>query len=173
MAQVSSFPPLSGPRAQVLVLGSMPGKASLAARQYYAHPRNAFWPIVEAVLGIGRDLPYAQRCRQLVARDIAVWDVLQSCYRPGSLDADIDPASITANDFDAFFAGHPRIRRICFNGATAQQVFRRRVQPSLPADHLPEMIRLPSTSPAHAGMPLEQKIAHWAPCLAAPPDAPA
>ena len=171
MAQVSSFPPLSGPRARVLVLGSMPGKASLAAQQYYAHPRNAFWPIIEAVLGIGRDQPYALRCRQLVARDIAVWDVLQSCYRPGSLDADIDPASIMANDFVAFFSGHPRIRRICFNGATAQQVFRRQVLPSLPADHLPDMIRLPSTSPAHAGMRLEQKITEWAPCLVVPPDA--
>jgi len=170
MAQVSSFPPLSGPRARVLVLGSMPGKASLAAQQYYAHPRNAFWPIIEAVLGIGRDLPYAQRCRQLIARNVAVWDVLQSCYRPGSLDADIDSASIMTNDFVAFLAGHPRIHRICFNGATAQQVFRCQVLPSLPADRLPEMIRLPSTSPANAGMRLEQKIAHWAPCLLVPPD---
>ncbi len=165
MAQVSSFPPLCGPRARVLVLGSMPGRASLAAQQYYAHPRNAFWPIIEAVLGIDRKLPYAQRCRQLIAHDIAVWDVLQSCFRPGSLDADIDPASILPNDFAAFFAHHPHIRRVCFNGATAQQVFRRQVLPSLPAGRLPEMIRLPSTSPAHAGMRLEQKIAHWAPCL--------
>ena len=172
MAQVSSFPPLSGPRARVLILGSMPGKASLEAQQYYAHPRNAFWSIIEAVLGIDRALPYAQRCQRLVAHDIAVWDVLQSCYRPGSLDAHIDPASIMANDFAAFFAGHPGIRRICFNGATAQQVFKRHVLPSLPSDRLPEMIRLPSTSPAHAGMRLEQKIARWAPCLDTTPGAP-
>ncbi len=137
----------------------------MAAQQYYAHPRNAFWSIIEAVLGIDRGLPYAQRCRRLIAHDIAVWDVLQSCFRPGSLDADIDPASIMPNDFATFFADHLHIRRICFNGATAQQVFRRHVLQSLPAGHLPEMIRLPSTSPAHAGMRLEQKIARWAPCL--------
>ena len=109
MAEVCSFPPLCGPRARILILGSMPGRASLAAQQYYAHPRNAFWPIIEAALGIDRDLPYAQRCRQLIAKDIAVWDVLQSCFRPGSLDADIDPASIMPNDFATFFADHSHI----------------------------------------------------------------
>lgn len=165
MAQVSSFPPISGPRARLLILGSMPGRASLAAQQYYAHPRNAFWPIIEVALGISRNLPYEQRCRQLVARDIAVWDVLQSCFRPGSLDADIDPASTMANDFSAFFADHPRIRRVCFNGATAQQMFRRHVLPTLPTGGVPKMVRLPSTSPAHAGMRVEQKVAEWAPWL--------
>lgn len=143
----------------------MPGKASLAARQYYAHPRNAFWPVMEAVLGIDRNLPYAQRCHQLVARDIAVWDVLQSCFRPGSLDADIDPASTIVNDFNAFFANHPHLQRVCFNGTTAQQMFRRHVLPTLPAECVPEMVKLPSTSPAHAGMRMEQKVEHWTPWL--------
>lgn len=162
MSRVESFAPLSAPDARVLILGSMPGTASLAAGEYYAHPRNAFWSIIEAVFGIRRDRPYAQRCRQLVGHGVAVWDVLAQCRRPGSLDASIERDSMVVNDFDGFLAAHPGVARICFNGATAEQVFRRRVL-SASGTRLADiaLLRLPSTSPAHAAMSVAQKVEHW------------
>lgn len=162
MAQVESFAALSDPGARLLILGSMPGTASLEASQYYAHRRNAFWPIIEAVYGIERDLPYAQRCRLLLEQGVAVWDVLARCERPGSLDASIDRDSILVNDFVGFFAAHRHIGRICFNGATADQLFRRHALPLLPSPVAElELLRLPSTSPAHAALTLAQKTARW------------
>lgn len=165
--RLRGLPPIADAAARVLVLGSMPGAASLAAGQYYAHSQNAFWPIVEAVVGIDRGLDYAERCARLAAAGIAVWDVLASCVRPGSLDADIDPASIATNDFAAFFAAHPRIAVVCCNGATALACYRRRVVPSLAgaAAALP-VVALPSTSPAHASLGRAEKIARWRDALA-------
>lgn len=162
MTSVHSFAPLAQATARVLILGSMPGTASLQAGQYYAHPRNAFWPIMEAVLGVGVALPYAERCERLTGRGVAVWDVLRSCSRPGSLDAAIDSDSMVANDFPRFFHDHPGIRGVCCNGGTAYQVFRRRVVPMLPDAwrELP-LLRLPSTSPAHASLSVAQKTSHW------------
>jgi hypoxanthine-DNA glycosylase len=161
-ARVQSFAPLSEPGARVLVLGSMPGIASLQAHQYYAHPRNAFWSVIEALFGIERSLCYDRRCRHLVSHGIALWDVLETCHRPGSLDANIDASSIVVNDFPGFFTEHPAIGKICFNGAAAEKMFLRHALPALPeqAAGLPR-IRLPSTSPAHAAMTLEQKIETW------------
>ncbi|MDJ0739662.1 MAG: DNA-deoxyinosine glycosylase [Gammaproteobacteria bacterium] len=168
MSRVSSFPPLAGPAARVLVLGSMPGTASLNANQYYAHPRNAFWSIVDALFAIDRSLAYAERCAALVGHGVAVWDVLRSCHRPGSLDADIDPRSIVVNDFAGFFASHPAVCKLCFNGATAERLFKRHVAPSIADREGLVMIRLPSTSPAHAAMRLDDKIAHWRQALVQP-----
>lgn len=162
MSRIHSFPPLSDDRAERLVLGSMPGKASLLAQQYYAHPRNAFWPIMESLFGIARTLPYAQRCTRLVARRVAVWDVLKTCTRSSSLDSDIDPSTIVANDFVSFFVDHPGLQAIYFNGAMAENTFRRHVLPLLPpaAAQVP-MTRLPSTSPANAAYSLQQKLESW------------
>jgi TDG/mug DNA glycosylase family protein len=174
MRTVHSFEPIADARAVVLVLGSMPGERSLQAGQYYAHPQNAFWKILGALIGAGPDLPYAARCAQLRRRRIAVWDVLQSCLRRGSLDAGIASASIVANDFAAFFAGHPGIRSVLCNGDKAHSCYRRHVLPVLAPQYagLP-LRRLPSTSPAHAAMPWPQKLAAWrtglAGCLGAPP----
>jgi len=161
-AQARSFPPLAAGHAHTLILGSMPGRESLRRQQYYAHPRNAFWPIVSAVLELPLQSDYATRAAAFVARGFALWDVLESCEREGSLDASIDPASMVPNDFAAFFARHPKIDRVFFNGSAAETVFLRRVLPALPKDGaiLP-MRRLPSTSPAHAGMRFEAKLEAW------------
>ena len=169
MPGVRSFPPIADGDARVLVLGSMPGERSLRAGQYYAHPANAFWRIVGAVCAIAPDAPYAQRTRRLRERGIAVWDVLQSCERPGSLDADIVSASMRPNDFATFFARHRGIGTVLCNGGTALRVFTR-VARGLPEPFasLPR-IGLPSTSPAHAARSFAAKLEAWRlalePCL--------
>ena len=161
MTYIVSFPPISGPDAQVLILGSMPGAMSLRLQQYYGHPQNAFWRIVGEILGFDATLGYAQRTAVLVERKVAVWDVLEACIREGSLDSAIDKSSIVAHDFAGFFARHPDIQRVCFNGATAESVYRKKVLPTLVATHQIEYLRLPSTSPAHAGMPFAAKARAW------------
>jgi hypoxanthine-DNA glycosylase len=160
-----SFPPIADGRSRVLVLGSMPGRESLKASQYYAHPRNAFWPILGELLGFHAKLPYEARVRALRSARIALWDVLHSCKRDGSLDSSIEAASETANDFRAFFRAHPAIRAVFFNGAKAQSAFEQHVRPAL-ADLELHYQRLPSTSPAHAGMPVAKKLAAWRRALA-------
>lgn len=138
----------------------MPGQASLQAGQYYAHPRNAFWYIMGELFGAGPELPYGQRCSVLADSGVAVWDVLKHCWRPGSLDSAIDPASVEPNDFRAFLAGHPGIRHVFFNGRMAEQTFSRHVAGAL--EDLPlNYTALPSTSPAHAAMTREQKCRAW------------
>ena len=158
---VRGFPPLEDTRARVLLLGSMPGVASLRAQQYYGHPRNAFWPIMGELFEIDPAAAYQQRVLALVAQQVAVWDVLTSCVRAGSLDTDIERQSVVANDFAGFFDRHRQIRRVCFNGAMAEALFRRHVLPHLGLAQLPEFVRLPSTSPAHAGMSIAEKAAAW------------
>lgn len=141
----------------------MPGVVSLSRQQYYAHPRNAFWPIMTELLGVARDSDYATRTSALAAAGFGLWDVLQACIRPGSLDTSIETASIVPNDIVAFVATHPELRRIACNGGKAAQLFRRHVLPLLDAataDPL-EFIALPSTSPAHAGMPYAEKLRKW------------
>jgi TDG/mug DNA glycosylase family protein len=172
VAPVRSFPPIARRDARVLILGTMPSIASLAATQYYAHPRNAFWPIVAALCGFDPAAPYRQRCAALRACGIAVWDVLACCVRPGSLDTDIDPATMEPHDFAGFFARHHRVRVVVCNGGTAWSLFVRRVQPGLPepARSLP-VVRVPSTSPAHAGRPFAAKLAAWRAALATSLDA--
>lgn len=168
MSHIHSFAPLAAPDATCLLLGSMPGKASLAAQQYYAHPRNAFWPLLTQLLALPASLAYAERCAALMQHRIAVWDVLHTCTRTSSLDSDIDPASIVPNDFAAFFAAHPAIHTVFFNGGAAATIYRRHVLPTLPAGSamLPR-IQLPSTSPAHAALDFRQKLARWAPLVTA------
>lgn len=149
------------PDARVLVLGSMPGVASLRQQQYYAHPRNAFWPIAAAVCSFEAQSPYAERCAALMASGIALWDVLQACERPGSLDADIEASTVVPNDFEAFFRAYPTIARVCFNGAKAAALYRRHVLTTLSGISVQEYLDLPSTSPAHAAMSRQDKLARW------------
>lgn len=167
MSLSHGFPPVAAPDARVLILGSMPGQASLQAGRYYAHERNAFWRIMGDLLGAGPDLPYSQRLEKLTAAGIALWDVIAACERAGSLDADIVGHSVAANDFGAFFAVHRNIAHVFFNGAAAETGFRRHVLPGLPDLPL-RLCRLPSTSPAHAARSYADKLAAWSAILALP-----
>lgn len=160
MSAIQSFPPIIGPNARILILGSIPGAASLAANEYYAHPRNLFWRIIAELFHTEPLLDYSSKTQTLITARIALWDVMKSCYRPGSLDAAIDKQSIVSNDFKALFISHPQIQQIFFNGATAEQSFRRLVLPGLNGQPL-SLQRLPSTSPAHAAMTYQQKLACW------------
>ena len=163
LLEARSFPPILGENPRVLILGSMPGQASLAAQAYYAHPRNAFWPLMGELLGFAPTAPYSERIEALKQAGVALWDVLQSCRRPGSLDANIDPGSIQPNQFYDLFTQHPSLRSVFFNGTTADSCFRRYVLPGLPAElrQTLQLTRLPSTSPAHAGMSRDEKRRHW------------
>lgn len=159
-APLRGLPPIENPAARVLVLGSMPGAASLAARQYYAHPRNLFWPLMGELLGFDPALPYARRLAALKRARIALWDVIGACARVGSLDVRIEADSIVANDFVGFIARHRALSLICFNGATAAACWRRHVQPTLGAVP-PRCVILPSSSPANASIALPAKRAAW------------
>ena len=161
MAHIRSFPAIAQADARVLILGSIPGRESLRRQRYYAHPRNAFWPIVCQVFNIP-DKDYDSRVTQLSESGVALWDVLQACFRTGSLDSDIDNQTIVANDFQAFLVGHPDIGRVFFNGAKAESVYLKQVLPRLKGAvaNLP-LHRLPSTSPAHAAMSFEEKLEAW------------
>ena len=155
------FPPVEPECARVLVLGSMPGAASLRARQYYAHPQNAFWRIAGDLFDFDPNVPYAIRTERLAASGVALWDVLMNCARPGSMDSDIEPDTIVCNDFAAFFGRHPLVTRVFFNGATAERLFLRRVRPNLARGPELRCARLPSTSPAYASVPYAEKLHSW------------
>jgi hypoxanthine-DNA glycosylase len=161
VTDVRSFPPIARENATVVILGSMPGRESLQRRQYYAHPRNAFWPIMGTLYGLTGS-GYEEKTRELAEKGVAFWDVLKACFRSGSLDANIDDSTIIVNDFQDFFNRHPKVIHIFFNGAKADAVYRKHVLPRLDSHRadLP-LTRLPSTSPAHAGMSLEQKARAW------------
>ena len=156
------FAPLVGTRVRLVILGSLPGRASLAARQYYAQPRNAFWPLMGELFGAGPQLAYPARVAVLTARGIAVWDVCAAARREGSLDAAIDRDSVRVNDFGGFFAAHPGVEQLVFNGQAAAELYRRRVLPALAAPWAALPARtLPSTSPAHATLPFAEKLRRW------------
>ena len=158
----TGFPSSSNRDATVLILGSMPGKKSLAKSQYYAHPQNAFWPIMAELFQFDVKLPYELRLEMLREHGIALWDVAFQCIRPGSLDSAIETESVIANDFDSFFDTHPHIRTIFFNGRKAEELFHRLVLPELkPDDQTITRHLLPSTSPANAGLSRTEKLAAW------------
>ncbi|MBL1260650.1 MAG: DNA-deoxyinosine glycosylase [Thiotrichaceae bacterium] len=159
---ITGFPPVVAPEAQVLILGSMPGKASLDVSQYYAHPRNAFWPIICLLFNEPRQLSYDERLLLVQKNKMALWDVMRHCEREGSLDSAIEQSTVVANDFVGFLTDNASIRYLFFNGAQAEASFKRQVTPHLSAHGIKlEMVRLPSTSPAHAAMSFEEKLAQW------------
>jgi TDG/mug DNA glycosylase family protein len=155
------FAPIEDEQARVLILGSLPGVLSLARQEYYAHPRNSFWRIMERFTGVAATGPYSERTLALVRSRIAVWDVCAAAERSGSLDSSIRSLSVVVNDFANFLGTHTGIGLICFNGKAAEELYRRRVLPSLPRDA--QKIRrasLPSSSPAHA-IPFAEKLSAW------------
>ena len=178
-----SFPPIVGTQAHTLILGTVPGQASLTATQYYAHPRNAFWPIIMAIINndtpsfdLSKLIDYNTRCQILSEHGYALWDVLASCTRPGSLDSKIVKSTEQANDIANLALSHPELTRIVCNGRAAETLFKRHVTRTLdrPILHHPQMLNderpsdairlmcLPSTSPAMASLTLANKHQVWA-----------
>lgn len=157
------FPPIACATSRVLILGSLPSRKSIEEQQYYAHPRNQFWRIMGELFDAGPDHPYQQRVKILLRSGIAVWDVLRSSVRPGSMDASIDMSTARGNDFCTFLARHPSIHTVCFNGRKSEQLFQRlalatAAQPKNDLSYL----SLPSSSPAHAAMSFAEKLERWA-----------
>jgi len=137
----------------------MPGAESLRTGEYYANRRNLFWAIMCEVLGLPLRTAYAARVHSLQVSGIAVWDVLESCERQGSLDSGILMSSAKANDFKLFFQKQPRIERICFNGRKAESLFEQAVTPGLSFSG--DRVVLPSTSPANTRSSFEVKTSAW------------
>ena len=161
-SRIRSFAPIVRADARVLILGSMPGTASLAAQQYYAHPQNQFWPIMARAGLSSPELPYPRKLERLQRHGLALWDVLHSCVRQGSLDAAIEARGAIANDLPALLHAHPGIERVCCNGATAYRELQRHFGAKLLREFPRlECLQLPSTSPAHARMPLAAKLMAW------------
>jgi TDG/mug DNA glycosylase family protein len=159
MELLQGFAPVAAENASVLILGSMPGAASLEASRYYAYPHNVFWKIMGELYGAGPELEYRQRLSVLVENRIALWDVIAACHRPGSLDSNISSSGLQANDFAGFLAVHKAIERIYFNGQKAAQLFTRYVKPTLGRHY--RLRTLPSTSPANASKSYADKLAAW------------
>lgn len=146
------LPPIVGAAPRVLVLGSFPSEKSLDTGQYYANVRNQFWRLTGAILGFDASLSYPQRTAAVTEHGVALWDVVHSCRRAGSLDSKIDRKSLVFNDFDAFLGSHPSIERVYVNGLTAFELFTR--QSGFAA------VRLPSSSGALT-MSFDEKLAAW------------
>lgn len=164
-AALLGLAPVIAPNIRILILGSFPGAASLAAQQYYAHPRNQLWPLLSALTGVDlAGLPYAQRLPRLLAHDIGLWDVLGACERVGSLDANIRKPA--ANDFERLRLLCPLLETVGFNGQASAKF-----APQFAAAGFDTLI-LPSSSPAHASLSFEQKLSAWRK-LAEPPGDPA
>jgi TDG/mug DNA glycosylase family protein len=151
---LTGLPPSIGPDTRILILGSFPGEASLQAQQYYAHPRNQFWPLLSAVLGEDlRKLDYPERLRALQRHHIGLWDVIAACAREGSLDSAIRNAQ--SNDFAVLKQLCPQLRLVCFNGKTSGKF-----EPQFARAGFRTLV-LPSSSPANAQWSFDEKLAAW------------
>ncbi len=165
---LTGLPALVQPGAQILILGSMPGQASLDQQRYYGHPRNQFWPLMQALFGVDANLPYAERCQALQQAGVALWDVIGQCQRAGSLDSAIVSQSVSFNALAELCQLYPTIHQIWLNGGKAAQSFRqyqKQFQQGSKTSVWPPaslLIRtLPSTSPAHASVSFAEKLALW------------
>jgi hypoxanthine-DNA glycosylase len=146
--------PVIAPDTRLVVLGSFPGVASLGAQQYYAHPRNQFWPILSALFDTDlRALPYEQRLAAVRERGLGIWDVYAACRREGSLDSAIEEPQL--NDLAGLLQQAPQLQAIAHNGGESARAMRITRTLGLP------VWRLPSTSPAHASWSFDRKLAAW------------
>jgi len=148
-----SFEPVYTPAARVLIVGSMPSVKSLEDAQYYAHPRNAFWPVMFDVFGVEPTRDYEVKKALIRENGLALWDVAEACEREGSLDSNM--RNITYNDFALLFEACPQIHTVLCNGGTAHSLF---LKSGYAGDR--SVIRMPSTSPAYT-MTYEKKLALW------------
>lgn len=162
MSSITGFAPIVSAAARVLILGTMPSVESLRQQQYYGHPHNAFWPIMARLLNFEPSVAYPERTAALTTHGIALWDVLHSCQRQGSMDADIRQESLVTNDYYSFFSSYPAIQHVFFNGKMAEKLYRKHVLPTV-IGSFPELKYqvLPSTSPAFATLRLAQKLEAW------------
>ena len=160
---LKGFPPVSAKDARVLILGSMPGAASLQAHQYYAHPHNRFWRMMAEVCGLDPSASYARRVAHLKRCGIALWDVLAHCERSGSLDGAIVRETEVPNDVAGLLARHRSIRAVALNGGKAAQAFAQHVVPVLDdaVRARVAVLKMPSTSPANASVPVARKVEAW------------
>ena len=158
----TGFDPIAAPDARVLILGSLPSQQSLQKHEYYGNPQNAFWRVMGELFDAGPEIPYPNRAAKLARRGIAVWDVLHSSVRPGSMDAAIELSTATPNDFLSFYDAHPGLELLCFNGKKAAELYARLVAPQGIATIANiEFRTMPSTSPAYASMTFAEKVRHW------------
>lgn len=155
LTRIQGFEPVVDRESRVLILGSMPSVKSLEAHFYYAHPRNAFWPILADLFHVQRPKNVQEKIALALQNRVALWDVLRACDRKGSEDASIRRVQI--NDFCAFFETYPSIHTIFLNGKTAHRLF---VRSCMEAAGARQIKLLPSTSPAHA-VSYEKKLAAW------------
>lgn len=158
----TGFAPIAATDASVLILGSLPSLQSLQKQEYYGNPQNAFWRVMGELFGAGPELTYTNRALLLQQKGIAVWDVLKSSVRPGSMDSAIDLSTARPNDFVTFFDAHPDIELVCFNGKKARELYERLVAPQISGNiGSLEYRSMPSTSPAYASMSFEEKVRQW------------
>ena len=153
--EIESIQAIADNESSVLILGTMPGVESLKQQAYYSHPRNLFWRLIDEVVGSESPKTYEDRVAYLKENKIALWDMCQSCIREGSLDSNISEE--TPNDITSFVADHPSIKAIAFNGASAAKIFKKHVGQINGV----QLVHLPSTSPANAGIKWETKVEEW------------
>ncbi|WP_306523458.1 DNA-deoxyinosine glycosylase [Rheinheimera sp.] len=158
---LSGLAPVAQPDAKILILGSMPGQASLDAQQYYGHPRNQFWPLMQQLFGVDSTLPYAGRLIALQQAGVALWDVIGVCQRQGSLDSAIRSSSVQLNDFAAFLPELPQLQAIWLNGSTAAKSWQKLQKSGLTLPATIQLWSLPSSSPAHAACSFSDKLMQW------------
>lgn len=158
--EVLSFPPIASGHPKILILGSAPGMESIKLNQYYGNKRNSFWKIMGEIFSFDHNLSYSDRKDYLIKSNVAVWDVIDSCSRVGSLDGNIK--SIQINDFSSFLSEHQSIEKIFFNGSLPEKEYTKRVIPTLPIEFQDiTYLKLPSTSSAMAALRYEEKLERW------------
>ena len=152
---LTSFPPVIGPNSRILIIGSMPGEASLRVQEYYAYPHNQFWRIIFEVFEQGRPPhDYTDKKNTILRHGLGLWDSLAACERTGSLDGNITCPQ--ANDFPALLAQYPQIHTLLFNGQAAFKFYKQALGLPSKTYHI-----MPSTSPAHAALTYTQKLQVW------------